>query len=45
MKMANMDAVLGFMFTDPKDPNGVRSVASLSCTSCIFEKIMSGVEG
>ena len=24
MKMANMDAVLDFMFTNPKHPNGVR---------------------
>ena len=26
MKMANMDAVLDFMFTNPKDSNGVSNI-------------------
>ena len=29
MKMANMDAVTGFMFTDPKKSTGVRRMAAI----------------
>jgi len=33
MKMANMDAVFGFMFTDPKDSDGVSQIKSLAVSS------------